>query len=434
MQFRHIRWIALGLVVLAAAFVLWSTWFGPTLPRDAYRYRYKVQASVPVTIAQRDLKDLEARTSVKDPSAFELAFLSSQYFQLGRLLGEVTWFDKAEATAKRSLALLSNPNPARLTLAKLADNRHQFHEAIRLAKEAMKDRPSSDVLSVLVTSHLALGEVATAEMYAEQAVELKPTLPNLLLRALTLLQQGRDEEATYDFKRSVVVEDLDSPFESSRLRALWARHLISRGDYPTAAALLDESLRVWPQNALAVGIRGELELSRGNYSAAQEHFINAFTLSKETVYLMNYGKAKAIAGDSKTAKEYFDQSEKLLRKEVTESQFGHRLQLAELLLMRGEKGDIDEAVKFASAEVKNRPSSQTFFVLAKALHLAKRDEEAAVGIKEALKSGVRNSDYFFLASEIEGARGNHPRAEFYAKLAKQINPHFNAVAVSQSTN
>lgn len=418
------------LVTMGAGYLVWENHFALSEPRSAFLYRFPTQPSVP---AQVDLKDLEARAARREPSAFDLAALASQYFQLGRLLGEVSWFDKAESTAKRSLALLPAPNPARLTLAKLADSRHQFADAIRIANEAFRDKPSTEALSVMVTSCLALGEVGLAEMYAEQAVQMRPTLPNLLLRALTLLQQGRDEEALYDFRRAVVLEDLDTPFESSRLRALWARHLLSRGDFETAEALVKEAIRVWPQNGLAVGVYGELELARGNYQAAQDRFITAFTMNKETHYLMNYGKAKAMAGDQKTALEYFDQAEKLLRKEVTQSLFGHRLQLAEVLLMRGKKEDIEEAIRFATAETKSRPSSATFYMLAQAFHAAGKTNEALTAIREALKSGVKRADYYFVASEIETAYGNYPRALFYRQLVAKTNRYFSPVGTSQSS-
>jgi tetratricopeptide (TPR) repeat protein len=387
--------------------------------KERMRYHF-----VPATPRALDstIPSLEARCKVPHPSALDLSELASAYFQQGHLSGDPTWYDKAEEAAKHSLKLLPSPNFSGLTLAKIADAKHDFPGAIRLAEEIMKTQPTQGALGVLVSSHLALGDLTEAARYADQGVDFKPETSAYLMRALVLAAQGREEEAEFDFQRAAAVEDIGNYYESARLRALWGRFLARHGQYEDADFLFGESLSILPGNHLALALRGEMEMQRGNYPLAQKYLMDGFTASKQLRYLIHYARAKALGGDAKAAAEVRTMAEKLVRDELKSGRFGHRLELVELLLDKGQSKDVREAAATAKEEIKVRRSAEAYYFLARSLFAAGETESAIEPIRAALRTGVKDPEYFGLAASIEKVRGNLAHSGFYKKFATRLDP------------
>src|SRR5204863_6270012 len=195
-------------------------------------------------------------------SPFEMAELAELYAQRGDQ-------DAAEALANRSLAVLRAPNPALLVLAKLANTRHDFRGAIALAREHLPQSRTAGAYRVIATAQLAMGELVAASEAAETAVALSPDSGSYLMRALVMQAQGRDAEAGFDFTRAAATEQPGSPAEAARLRALWGRFLMRRGELAEAALLFDEALRIAPELPLALALRGELRLRTGDLDSAR---------------------------------------------------------------------------------------------------------------------------------------------------------------------
>ncbi len=86
---------------------------------------------------------------------------------------------------------------------KVAEAKHQFAEALAISHKVLRESPNNDeALSLLVTSNLAVGNLAEAARAAEDLSQRKPSLTTLSYRALVLAAQGRDEEAVFFFSQS----------------------------------------------------------------------------------------------------------------------------------------------------------------------------------------------------------------------------------------
>lgn len=388
MQNRKIR-LTLFVLVFAITFVsalAWRNlipvreWLGLTPAR--YQFRADLTDDKPKEIAK-----LEEVVKRHPNQSFELNQLADAYVQQAQKTGDVTWYDKAEVLARTSLKLLQSPNPAKMTLAQSLEARHQFDEAIHWAEESMKDRPSSGPLQVITTSYLAKGDYTNANRYADRLVAQKPGADTLLTRGLVRAAQGREDEALFDFKRASQLEDYGDPDGAARLRALWARTLMGRGDFSEAQALLDESLRIRPGNHLALSIRGDLELERGNYKDAQKYLMEAFSNSKQLRYLIHFARAKSLEGDRNGAIEVWQKAETLVRQNLGETNFGHRLDLIEILVDRGDPADLKEAIALSEQEVKNRRNPETLYYFAKALAHSHRYRDAQQVMSDCLSLG-----------------------------------------------
>lgn len=387
-----------------------------------YRYPLGTARIAPLTDLNEMIAILEGRVAQPVPSPMEMADLADLYLKRAQIAAEPADYVKSEAVAKQSLAALRYPSSAPLTLAKLASAHHEFGNAIALAREYLTHSRSPGALGVLAASYLALGELGHASEAAEWAVGVKPDTAGYLMRALVFQAQGRDAEAAFDFAHAAQVEVAGDPEESARLRTLWARFLLRRGDWAGAKTLLTEAVRIAPELPLAVAHQGELALRTGHAKQAQQLFERAFVASRQVRYLIDDARAQELAGDLAGATSTRTQVERLVRNELRDNGVGHRLELVEILVDRGGAAEIKEAIELATAEVLARPSAETRFQQARALAASGDVRAALEAVRAALATGARDARSYELASRLERAQGNGQRADLYAGEANRLDP------------
>ncbi len=363
---------------------------------------------------------LEKRVAAFDKSPFDYNELAEQYLRRAQVDGDKADYDTAERDARASLAIIRNPNGGLLTLAKVLSARHDFREAIALANEHLAQKPTAGAHAIIATAELALGELPQALDAANAALVIKPETTNYMMRALIFEAQGRDAEAAFDFARAASVEAFGDAQGSAHLRALWGRFLLRRGDYAGAKLVIDESLRIIPDFPLAIAQRGELALRTGHAKDAAALFEQAFVASRQVRYLIDQARAQELAGDRPGADGLRDQVETIVRGELEAGGLGHRLDLVEVLVDRNAK--IPEAIALAREEVERRPSAVSRYQLARALARNGDKDGASAQVQAALASGAHEPELYELASRLEAAHGNAPRAAMYAREADRLDP------------
>lgn len=389
------------------------------LAPDAATVRYRFATTSASDDTNATIKALEARVQDGN-SPFDLGDLAELYLRRAQRDGDPKDYAAAETMAQRSLAVLRTPNGAVLTLAKLASVRHQFREAIELAQHQLQQKRSAAPYGVMATAYLALGELAAATEAANTAVALKPDGNGYWTRALVLQAQGRDAEAAYDFAHAASVEQFGDPQGAARLRALWARFLLRRGELDGARRLLDEALRIVPELPLAVAYQGELALRAGHPDEASAKYEQAFAASRQVRYLIEQARAQEIAGDRTAADALRAQVEQIVRRELGEGGLGHRLDLVEVLVDRG--AQLAEAAALATEEVAKRPSADARYQLARALARSGKVAEALAQLDSALATGARDARLYALAAQLEQQRGDAARAATLRGEAARIDP------------
>jgi Tfp pilus assembly protein PilF len=365
---------------------------------------------------------LEARVASL-PSPFDMAELAELYLRRATRDGDRRGLDAAAAMAERALAILRTPDPALITLARVASARHDFARAIALAREQLGYKRSSAAYVVLATAQLAVGDLGEAGASASAAIAIKPDTTAYLTRALVRQAQGRDLEAAHDFARAAALEEHGDLEGAAHLRALWGRFLLRRGDVAGARAVLAEALRVAPGFPLAVAQEGELALRGGRARDAVARFDQAFAASRQIRYLIDEGRALELAGDRAAADAVRGQVEAIVRGELGEGGLGHRLDLVEVLVDRASGGAaLVEAIALAREEVTRRPSAEVRFQLARALARAGDRDGAAREVDAALASGAREAPLYELAARLAARRGDGAHALLYAGRADRVDP------------
>jgi len=392
----------------------------PTSSSRLAPYRWPLCSPLPVDL---EISAYRARLGSNPEAALDRALLAKAYLQKARRSG-TKWFDCAEQEARESLARLPQGNPqAKLVLAQVYQARHDFDRSISLAQEARQERPASvEALSVLILGFLGRGRVPEAAALADELIARFPTMGAHEARGQVMAAWGREREAAYSFARAIELEEPGDQEESSRVRALWGRLHLAHGRLEPARDLLQEALRIDPQNHVACGLLGDLELRERRLDEAEARFTGAFQISREAGYLVKKARVKRLLGNPEAALLLVSEAERMLREELARNAYGHRRQLAELLLERRERGDSKEALGLLEQEALLRRDGETLGALARALATEHRWKEAQAAMAEAIRSSGDNSGLYRLAARIEHGLGNGRRETFFREAAVSIDP------------
>lgn len=380
---------------------------------------------------QQEIAFYQQRLAIDSKSGLNRAALAGVYLTMARATGQGGWFLLAEQAAQRSLADLPFDNRgALLVLARIAEARHDFRTALRFAKQVGFD--NEDALALSVTSNLAMGKVSEANAAAETLVNRLPNLGSLTLRALVREAQGRDAEVLRDYKQAMATEEPGEVGGSARARSLLGRFYTRRGQLTQAKALFLETLRLVPRYPLALIYLADLETRLGNYREAEGYYskVSAYTGGVATLFdrTVDRGMArvKELQGDAIASQKLRDKAEAGLRQEqlLGSRGFGHRRDLARLLLEKGRSQDVAEALALMQQEVKIRRDGVTLDILAWALSSAGDWKGADRVMAEIVRSGIRDAGMFYRAGAIARTLGKDTESRAYLQKAKEIDPSF----------
>ncbi len=419
------------LISLPLGLRLWKENFGDQQLNTVYRYNFERPSPGSVTQAlDKEIAFYQKRLRYDPDGGLNRAALAKVYLKMARATGEASWYLLAEQTAQESLAKLSfNNETAILVLARVATARHDFKGAIRLAKQT---NLNDDALATLVTANLALGNIKEANIAADKLVAHSSSVGSLTLQALVKVSQGKDTQAIETFQKALATEEPEETGSSVSARTLLGRLYLKRGQIKLAEGLYKEALRVLPQYSPAVLNLAELEVRRGDYQAAEKLYSQFFITSQRapTVYdhimLRGMARVKDLQGNSSEAQKWRSKAETRLRQDLTS--FGHKRELARLLIEKGREQDLVEALSLMQSDLQNRHDAETFDTLAWAFSSLGRWGEAQQAMKEAMKSGIRDAGMFYRAGTIEQNLGNQATATAFFKQAQETDPTFDEKA------
>lgn len=132
------------------------------------------------------------------------AGLGSAYVERARATGDPTLYPRAESALSKSLELRPSNPDALVGMGMLANARHDFGAAAKLAGDAVASNPfSTRGYLVLADAHTQLGNAEAATAAVERALELDPGLPALSRAAYDLELKGMLEEARQMWQRAL---------------------------------------------------------------------------------------------------------------------------------------------------------------------------------------------------------------------------------------
>jgi tetratricopeptide (TPR) repeat protein len=268
-----------------------------------------------------------------------------------------------------------------------------YQEARQLYEALIEHERTWDNLARLAHLHAKLGDIAGAEkLYVEAedeitAKEMRSFAWVELQRGLLHCQYGRFAQAKQHYDRA-----------NHAYRGYWlveehiANLLAAEHKLDEAASLYKQLLQRIPKPELQQAL-GEVYLHMGKLSEAEDCFQKAFAIYLQSV-------------------------------ERGDVHYYHHL----VDFYCDVSGDAEQALKWARQDLQVRNNSSTQAAMARALHLAGRNDEARKMIDQALGSGAKEPSLFLQAGKIYSAAGDG-MGEHYLKLAAELNPHHSAFHV-----
>lgn len=387
---------------------------------------------------QREIAFHQQRIQQQPTAGLERASLAQSYLKMARATGESSWYLLAQQTAQQSLDRLPiNNYGATLVLAKVAAAKHEFTQTLSLLKQVP---PQAESLSLSTSTYLALGNVTKARQTVDILVQRMPTLNNLTLKALVEVSQGQDAAALRDFQAAIAAEEPEEAGSSAWVRTLLGRFYYKRGQLQQAEELYRSALQILPNYPPALLNTAELSVRRWQADPTQTKYqqqaielSDRFFLTNQkapTVYdhvaLRGLARVQRLQGKIPQANRTWEQAVSRLRSDLTG--FGHRRELAQLLLEWGQRADRAEALALMQAELKIRQDPETWDTVASAYVQMGQLEAAQKAIEAALKSGIRDPGLFDRAAVIAQARGQSVQVQKYRELVRSIDPTFDAGA------
>jgi tetratricopeptide (TPR) repeat protein len=429
-------WITIIPLALASAGIGFALLQNRSNLPEIYQYKYaqslERRAETRTKAYAREIAFLQERVNRNPNDGLDLAGLAGAYIAKARVSGQNAWFVLAEQAAERSLAALPlqiGNAGAQLALAEIAQAQHDFSRALELIEAVTKTQPrNASALALRASLQLAQGNLEAAQRDVEPLVKVLPNQSNLNLRAVIFETQGKLEAAKKDFMHALEIEEADDAFGSARTRTLFARFSARHGQPELAQGLLEEALRIAPGYPLALLQLADLKFRQGQNDQARANYNELLSASKGSPSTFDHaailGLARiAQATNSSDKDQLWNDAVKVLRKEVTGGAFGHRRELARVLLERGNPQDMNEALRQAKLELKIRHDWETLNVLAWAQQRAGFLQEARVTIQKTLAVGVQDAELEYRAGQIETSLGNLELAKSHFGMAEKINPN-----------
>lgn len=394
-----------------------------------YQYPYfdSLPANPNLTGAiQREIAFYQQSVRQHPDQGLNQAALAVSYLRMARATGEDSWYLLAEQAAQQSLQKLPQNHDAIAVLARVAEARHDFVGALQWAAKISGSR---DALGIQTTVYLAMGNLPAADRAATALVEQTLSMNAFSLQAMVNVAQGKEDKAFKHFKYALEVEEAGEISTSARVRTLLGRLYYQRGQLQQSRELYQEALAILPDYPQALLNQAQLAIRQGDYPRAWGYYQQAAPeIGAPTVFepLILRGRARIqlLQGNRAGAETLWGQAEMRLRQGSTGTSgntFGHRRDLASVLLERGNPSDISEAVALMQTETQVRRDADTLEIYAWALERAQRLTEAQALIQSAIAQGTRNPTVFVRAIAIARAMGDSAAASRYRQRIQEID-------------
>lgn len=375
--------------------------------------------------SQRAERDVEIRVwgqalAADSVSAVAMAHLAALHNQRAREGGSWDDYLKAEAYARRSLALRTNRNgSAAVALASTLLAQHRFVEASEIARALVaREGDVPQYRALLGEVAMELGDWDTARAMLDSLWQERATLSIAPRLARWAELNGRvvDARLLMDSARAEALRRGDVPSETKAWFAFRVGDLALRsGRMRAAEQAFRDGLAIEPTDPRLLTAMARLEAMRGEPSRAIEWGERALAVQLDPATLGVVGDAYAATGDSEKSAEYF----RTMEVAVTAQPGPFHRAWSLYLLDHGLR--IAEVLDKSRVELSDRQDVYGYDLTAWALHRSRFDRAAVVLMAGALRLSTPDAMLWFHDGMIARALGDEARAGASLRHALELN-------------
>ena len=355
------------------------------------------------------------------PSDAAWSRLGDAYMQKTRETMDLSYYARAEAAYRKSLALNPNYANALVGIAWVLSGRHEFEQSIEWANKALKLEPNrADAYGLLGDAATETGDYDSAFEHYQKMLDLKPGMASYSRAAHLLFVTGGFEKATLLMSKAIGAGGA-YPENKAWCIAQMALLDFAQGAYVPAEQMLAEALKETPNNYHLLAAMGKVKAAMKDFPAAMEYYKKAQDIVPQHEVVVALGDLYAIAGRTEEANRQYALVD-VIRKLNQANGVTGDLQLAQFLADHDK--DLEEALRLAENEYKTRPTVYAADTLAWCYYKNGRIAEARKYSLKALSHETPEAAFLYHRGMILAKAGDVGQARKVLYQALSQNPYF----------
>jgi tetratricopeptide (TPR) repeat protein len=393
-----------GLTLLAAL------WIGPVI--------LTAQSARPTSDDEINKASEAARSHPTDAA---WSRLGDALMQKARETLDLSYYGRAEAAYRKSLALNPNYPNALVGEAWVLSGRHEFEQSIEWANKALKTEPNrADAYGLLGDAATEMGDYDSAFEHYQKMLDLKPDIASYSRSAHLLFVTGGFKKASLLMSKAIGAGGA-YPENKAWCIAQMALLDFAQGAYLPADQLLTQALKDTPNNYHLLAAMGKVKAAQKDFPAAIEYYKRAQAIVPQHDVVVGLGDLYALEGRSDEAGRQYALVDFLRELNKANGVIGD-LQMAHFLADHDR--DLGEALRLAETEYKTRPTVYGADTLAWCYYKNGRIPEARKYSLKALSQNTPEAMFFYHRGLILAKAGEIGAARKALYQALSQSPYF----------
>ncbi len=370
--------------------------------------------------------------------------LGSAFFQKARETGDIAYYDLAEQTIRKALALAPQDFRAADPLVHMAlvyMGEHRFSDALAFAQKAIGTGSGNlAAFAIEGDAYTDMGDYEEAATAYNTVQALGRTTSSPL--ALAYMSDSRiaylrylrgDSAEAIRLMKSAIAAALQTNVPRENLAWLYfeiGERYFQTGDLENADLSYQSGMTADPNHYRSLAGLAKVRAAQGQFEESIQLYRRSIAIIPFPAYVAELGDVYRKVGRVDEAQQQYDLVEYI----------GHLTKLNQVLANRdlalfyADQGiKLPEAVELARKELEVRRDIYTWDTLAWVLHKNGRSQEAAEAIDKALVLHTNDSLLLFHAGMIYHSLANDSAAKDFLSRALKTNPHFHVFHAEVAT-
>jgi tetratricopeptide (TPR) repeat protein len=361
--------------------------------------------------------------------------LGSAFFQKARETGDIAYYDLAEQTLNKALALVPQDFRAAdpfVHMASVYMGEHRFSDALAFAQKAIGAGAGNlAAFAIKGDAYTDMGDYDEAAT----AYNTLQSLGRMISSPLTLAYMSDSRMAYLCYLRgdspeairlmkSAIAAALQSRVPRENLAWLYfelGERYFQTGELLNADWSYQSGITADPNHYRSLAGLAKVRAAQGKFEESIQLYQRSIAIIPFPVYVAELGDVYKKLGRTDEAQQQYDLVEYIGHLGKLNQVLANR----ELALFYADQGiKLPEALELAQKEFEIRHDIYTWDALAWALYRNGRFQEAAEAIHKALALHTHDSQLLFHAGMIYHSLGKDSEAEDFLSHALKTNPHF----------
>jgi len=347
--------------------------------------------------------------------------LGDALMQKARETMDLSYYGRAEAAYRKSLAVSPNYANALVGIAWVLSGRHEFEQSIEWANKALKVEPNrADAYGLLGDAATEMGDYDSAYEQYQKMLDLKPDIASYSRAAHLLFITGGYKKATWLMSKAI---GAGGPYPENKAWCIAQMALLdfAQGAYVPAEQMLTQGLKETPNNYHLLAAMGRVKAGMKDFPAAIEYYKKAQDIVPQHEVVVALGDLYAMEGRKEEADRQYALVDVLRKLNKANGVIGD-LQMAQFLADHDK--DLEEALRLAETEYKTRPTVYGADTLAWCYYKNGRIPEARKYSLKALSQDTPEAMFLYHRGMILAKAGDIGGARKVLYQALSQNPYF----------